>query len=117
MGRSRRHDRDSAKPKSLSKKGPKNRPQNLKGLINARLLAFEFPDTFSTPSDAEIKRLKPGDFVKVCRNGDRFWVRVDGFVGRRWHGTVANELVGSPDLSFGDSFYFMRKHIYDVLKG
>ena len=114
MGRSRRYDRDNTGPKG--KKGSKNRPQKLKGLVNARLLAFEFPDTFKTPSDAAIKKLKPGDFVKVSRNGERFWVRVDGFVGRQWHGTVDNELKHNPDLAIGDSFYFMRKHIYDVLR-
>jgi len=115
VANSRPYDRDNAKPKS--KKGSNGRPRKLTGLVDARLLAFEFPETFSAPSDAEIKKIKPGDLVKVCRHGERFWVSVDGFVGRQWHGTVVNDLVFSPDLSFGDSFYFMKKHIYDVLEG
>jgi hypothetical protein len=115
MARSSRYDSDSVKPKG--KKGSKDRPRKLEGLVNARLLAFEFPDTFETPSDADIKKIKPGDFVKVCRNNERFWIRVDGFVGRKWHGTIDNDLGLNPDLACGESIFFMRKHIYDVLKG
>lgn len=90
-------------------------PRAIKGLVNARLLSLEF-DTFETPTDAQIKKLKPGDFVKVSRNGERFWIRVDGYIGRKWHGTVSNNLDpdSNPDLNLGDSIFFMRKNIYDL---
>ena len=90
----------------------KGDPRTVKGLVNAKLLALEF-ESFELPPDSAIKKLKPGDFVKVARNGERFWVRVDGYVGRRWHGTVLNRLA-QKDLKLGDSIYFMRKNIYDL---
>jgi len=116
VARSRRHDRDLPKPNPKRKIRVRSEPQKVKGLVNARLLAFEFPDTFELPHDSVIKSVKPGDYVKVARNGERFWLRVDGFVGRRWHGTVDNDLVVNEDIERGDSIYFMRKNIYDVMK-
>lgn len=104
-------DRDCIQPEKA--RAQKKEPRVIKGLINARLLAFEF-ESFEVPSEAEIKKLKPGDFVKVARNSERFWVRVDGYVGRKWHGTVMNRLIRNEDLKLGDSIYFMRKNIYDV---
>lgn len=88
-------------------------PRVIRGLANARALALEYPDTFEVPSDAYLKKLKPGDLIKVARNNERFWVRLDGYVGRKYHGTVANDLIFNEDLKFGDSIYFMRKNIYD----
>lgn len=104
-------DRDHVNPGRP--RGKKSEPRVVKGLVNARLLALEF-DEFEVPSDAQIRKLKPGDFVKVARNAERFWVRVDGYVGRRWHGTVMNDLVNSEDLKLGDSIYFHRKNVYDL---
>lgn len=104
-------DRDCLCPRRSPK--AKVRPKAVKGLVNARLLAFEF-DTFNVPSDSEIRKLKPGDLVKVARNGERFWIRVDGYVGRKWHGTISNKLVMNDDLKYGDSIYFARKNIYDL---
>ena len=104
-------DRDCVCPARPRK--AKARPRTVKGLVNARLLAFEF-DSFEVPSDSEIRKLKPGDFVKVARNGERFWLRVDGYVGRKWHGTVSNKLVLNDDLKYGESIYFTRKNIYDL---
>lgn len=89
-------------------------PKKVKGLVDASLLAFEFPETFQRPSDSELKNIKPGDFVKVARNNERFWVHVDGFVGRRIHGKIDNKLVNQPDLKMGDSIFFMKKNIYDI---
>ena len=106
-------DRDCVCPARIGK--AKSKPRSIKGLVNARLLAFEF-DSFEVPSDSEIRKLKPGDFVKIARKGDRFWVRIDGYVGRKWHGTVANDLVdeNNDDLRKGESIFFSRKHIYDL---
>ena len=116
MLRSNRFDRDHARPNPPKRRSRRNgKPREVKGLVNARLLAFEFPETFEVPSDATIKKLEPGDFVKLSRNNERFWVRVDGFVGRRWHGTVDNKLKNQDDLDFGDSIFFMKKNIYDTL--
>lgn len=107
-------DRDCSGPAQVRKS--KRDTKTVKGLVNARLLEFEFPDTFSTPSDSAIKKIKPGDFVKLARNAERFWLRVDGFVGRKWHGTISNKLISNKDIKLGDSIYFMRKNIYDIQK-
>lgn len=88
-------------------------PKTVKGLVNARLLAGE-SDSFVVPSDASITRLKPGDYVKLCRNNERFWVKIDGYIARKWHGTVSNKLVRNEDLNLGDKIFFMRKNIYDL---
>lgn len=96
------------------KAGKKTSPKKVDGLVNASLLAFEFPDTFERPSDYNLKKIKPGDYVKVARNNERFWIRVDGFVGRKIHGTVDNKLVKQKDLKLGDSIFLMKKNIYDV---
>lgn len=91
-------------------------PRKVDGLINARLLAFEHPDTFFVPRDSELKKVKPGDHVKVSRGGERFWVKVEGFEGRKWHGMIDNVLKRNYDLRAGDRIYFQRKHIYAVTR-
>ena len=92
--------------------GQARSPKDVKGLANARLLASE-GSGFVVPTEARLKSLKPGDFIKVCRNGERFWVRLNGYVARKWHGTVSNKLVLNDDIKLGDSIFFMRKNIYD----
>lgn len=115
MPKGRHQDRDHRKPNpKASPKRSRETPKAIKGLVNARLMHFEFPETFEVPSDSEIKKMKPGNMVKVARKNERFWVRIDGFVGRKWHGTVLNNLFLQEDLKKGDSIYFMRKHIYDI---
>ena len=60
--------------------------------------------------------LRTGDFVKLSRNNERFWVQITGYVGRKWHGTVANKLANNQDIGYGDKIYFMKKNIYDTVK-
>ena len=98
----------------------KRNPRNAKKpkLLNARLFALEFPETFYLPSDSAIKKVKPGDYVKLAiqlgeKPGERFWVKVAGFEGRKWFGEVANDLVFY-EYPLGDSVQFYRKNIYDV---
>ncbi len=97
----------------------KANPRDVKkvALTNARLMALEHPETFHLPSDAAIKKVNPGDFVKVAiKNGDgaeRFWTQVSGFEGRKWFGRIANDLVFQ-DLKRGDAIQFLKKNIYDV---
>lgn len=108
-------DRDYAFPEGhLRRRNPATQPRAIKGLENAKLMALEH-EAFDVPPDKEIRKLKPGDWVKVARNNERFWVRLTGFVGRRWHGEVDNILVLNDDLELGDSIYFMKKNIYDIL--
>lgn len=83
------------------------------GLANARALALE-SEYFEQPSDSVMRKVRPGDFVKLCRRGERFWLKVTGYVGRKYHGQIGAHLKRS-DLEFGDVIYFERKNIYDVL--
>lgn len=107
-------DIDHRSPERVARKS-KIGPRRV-NLANARRLSIEF-DTFETPNESEIRKLKPGDFVKLARNGERFWVQVSGFIGRRWHGIIVNKLLRIEDLSAGDSIFFMRKNIYDLKRG
>lgn len=107
-------DRSHARPDALVR-NPGGQPRAVKGLVNAKLLAKEHPKTFTVPPEARLKKLKPGDFVKVTRNNERFWVRLTGWVGKRWHGTVANDLVFNDDLKYGESIFFTKKNIYDAM--
>jgi len=89
-------------------------PRTVDGLQNAKLLALEH-DTFNVPSDATLKKIKPGDFAKIARNGERFWVKIEGFMKRKIFGSVDNILMLNDDLKLGDKILFQKKHIYDVI--
>lgn len=89
-------------------------PRSIDGLQNAKLLALEH-DTFEVPSESTLKKIKPGDFVKIARNGERFWVKVEGFMKRKIFGSVDNILKLNNDLKLGDKILFQKKHIYDVI--
>lgn len=110
-------DVDHRGPGSVPNPAPGGRsPKSISGLVNARLMAFEYPDTFFLPKDSDIRKLRTGDFVKLSRNNERFWVQITGYVGRKWHGTVANKLANNQDIGYGDKIYFMKKNIYDTVK-
>ena len=81
-------------------------------LVDAKALAKKYPETFEVPMDAHLRKIKPGDLVKVARNGERFWVLVTGFEKRRIHGQVANMLEDNDDLPFGRTIYLQKKNIY-----
>lgn len=87
--------------------------RKLPKLVDAHALAKRH-EWFEQPTAAEIRKVKPGQFVKVNRNGERFWIKVRGFEGRKYHGQVANVLAFNEDLEFGDHVYFERKNIYDI---
>jgi hypothetical protein len=98
--------------------GKRAHPTAVTGLVDAKALAKAHSETFGVPSDADLRKLGPGDLVKVARNGERFWVSVTGFEKRRIHGEVANELMENDDLPFGASIYLQKKNIYSwVPKG
>lgn len=85
-------------------------------LTDARRLSLD-SENFEQPSADVIRKIRPGDRVKVARNHERFWVKVTGFEGRKYHGQVANSLARSDELQIGDRIYFDRKNIYDILQG
>lgn len=92
------------------------RAKALDGLIDAQAMHRKHPRTFQVPTAASKAAIKPGDFVKVARNDERFWVRVTGFEKRRIHGAVDNKLKKrlNKDLPLGKKIYFQKKHIYAI---
>ncbi len=90
------------------------RPREIIGLTNGQVWAKRYPKTFKIPSDGWIKQIKPDDFVKIGRNGERFWVKVTGFEGRKWHGQVWNQLICNDDLPPRMPIYFYKKNILAI---
>lgn len=87
------------------------RARVVKGLLDARAVNKKHPETFEVPSYARLKKVKPGDSVKISRNNERFWITVTGFEKRRIHGVVDNKLIFNDDLPLGTKIYFQKKHI------
>jgi len=80
--------------------------------MNAQRMARLYPETFFVCSYEELSLLKPGHQVKVCSNRERFWVMITAVEGKRFTGTVANNLVWN-DLAFGDTVKFTMTNIFD----
>jgi len=76
-------------------------------------------DTFKVPDDMDIRCLKPGDFIKVCAKGERFWCRimrvqlkpVRVFLSEVNNDLVCTELHG---LKCGDLMYVHPYNIYEI---
>lgn len=75
-------------------------------LRDAQALHRARPDTFEVPDDADLNGLRAGDLVKVCRGGERFWVRLAS-AGEVLEGSVEGS---SPP----ETIAFHRKNVYDI---
>lgn len=84
-------------------------------LVNAATMASQHPGTFARPSAAEIATIKPGCFVKVCADAERFWSEVVDRDGDTFVGRVDNDLVVTRQLGFGDRFAFHADNIYNAV--
>jgi hypothetical protein len=87
----------------------------LTNLLDAVALHIAHPDTFEIPDDARLDRLQSDDWVKICRNNERFWVQISDCYGETITGTVKNELLCNDDLPVGTPVMFDRRHVYDVV--
>jgi hypothetical protein len=56
-----------------------------------------------------------GEYVKVCWNGERFWLWVTAVKDGRSTGVGSNELLLNTDLKEGDVLQFGPEHIYDII--
>ena len=45
-------------------------------LVDAQEQRRLYPDTFWAPDEAKLANAKPGDFMKICDNEQRFWTIV-----------------------------------------
>lgn len=101
---------DHKEPGSTSRKPAT--PQKIY-LVNAKALARNHPSSFKLPKDSNLRKLSPGDFVKVADDDERFWVKLTGFEGRKLHGQIVNNL-NSNEYKLGDCIYLEKKNIYDA---
>jgi len=107
-------DRDHALPSGAPVPN-RGKAKTIRGLLDAKAQHKKHPETFEVPTTAQLKKIKPGDHVKVSRKGERFWVLVTGFEKRRIHGTVDNKLIRNDDLPLGTTIYFQKKNILSYL--
>ena len=84
--------------------------------VDAQEMARTNPETFEVPCQKALEEVNPGDMVKVCAGGERFWVEVKCIVDEQIHAEVNNKLVctNKHGYSLGDAVQLERKHIYDI---
>ena len=86
-------------------------------LIDASKMHQKHPDTFSIPDPEEVRKISPGDFIKVCFTaGERAWVLIRERSGDTFRGTVDNACL-SAGVAYGDSIELEVRHAYDILEG
>jgi hypothetical protein len=77
------------------------------------------PETFWIPPAEEKARVKQGTVVKLMFHtkafpGERMWVQVSEVTSTGLVGTLANDPVFTPRLSYGDKIKFDVDHIIDI---
>lgn len=87
----------------------------LDDLISAKQLAQEHPDTFRRPDSHELDALTSGDFVKVSRHHERFWIRLIRVTTTDLIGVVANVLVRPANKDLGPGLVSVhRDHVFAI---
>lgn len=82
--------------------------------VDAQKMAARYR-SFHAPSD-DLISLRPGDFVKVCSGGERFWVVLTKIMpGHMLQGKVNNDIT-HPGLRRGDVIQFSTANVFDVLR-
>ena len=87
----------------------------LAGCVDAQEMHRNHRDTLSAPSNDELLDIKPGDCIKVSRNGERFWILVTSHEGDRIGGTIENKLFFS-SLGVGSPIAVRERHVFDIHK-
>lgn len=64
----------------------------------------------------EVEELREGDFVKLCDNGERFWVEIMRIGVYHFFGRVDNELLNEHSFQFNSLIVFKKEHVYDIVK-
>jgi len=89
---------------------------NYHNFINAQEMAKKYPDTFEAPSMEELAQIKQNDFIKVCLNDERFWVKVIEADEDEIRGEVDNHLFESQPFNIGDIIACKKEHVYAIEK-
>jgi hypothetical protein len=82
--------------------------------VDAQEMARQHPDTFALPTPAELRKLEPGDIVKVCNKMERFWVEIVGRDGQLFLGSVDNYLDPAGPINYGDLIEFHACNVYEI---
>ena len=87
---------------------------------DAEEIARANPDTFEIDPLEDRESIVERDYVKVCFNQERFWVKVEKIVVTEaaisFVGVVDNDLVLQTELKCGDYVKVYPKNIYQILK-
>jgi TusA-related sulfurtransferase len=88
---------------------------------DAQALRLLHPETFDAPSYEDLQKLKKGDIVKVCVEGERFWSTI-----KEIHEDDANTVVAIVDndlvrthlhgIKYKDELSFHKNNIYSIFK-
>jgi hypothetical protein len=78
-----------------------------------------YPDTFEIPNEDERLAIEPGAVVRLMFEmkdgwGERMWVNVSSVNKRHLVGTLSNQPLGIPRLTYGDEIKFKRDHVIDI---
>lgn len=86
--------------------------------VNAQEIAAQHPDTFKVPTAIELAKLKKGSYVKICAEGERFWVKVERILDDKIEGIIDNDLVHTNrhGLKCYDRVRFTSSNIYQILE-
>ena len=84
--------------------------------------AAQNPNTFQIPTAKQVRRLRPGDIVKLIFSADaetgyveeRLWVQITSRRGRRIVGVIDSQPMVTPDAARGDRVHFDARNIIDV---
>lgn len=82
------------------------------GYVNAYVMSLKYPQSFEAPTKEELDNLKIGDTVKVCRNGERYWVTITNIEGDTIYADLDNFLIFPDDES--ENPVFKKHNIFQI---
>ena len=83
--------------------------------LDAQSKHNEHPDTFWVPSQKELDEIVESQYVKICENHERFWVKITEVDGEKLIGRVDNDLVNEHSFKCDDLVEFEKRNIMNIL--
>jgi len=83
--------------------------------IDAQQMHKDNPDTFWAPNQEELDALRPGQYVKICENRERFWVELEEVDGEKLVGRIDNDLVMEHSFKYNDIIKFEKKNVMGII--
>lgn len=86
-------------------------------LIDAQEMAHKYPNTFEAPSAQELANIMPGDFIKICVEPERFWVKITAINPGLLTGVISNDLVytNRHGLDCDQIISVEPRHVYAIM--